>query len=67
MKKLILTLFVLASAVFTAMADTDIIVMNDGKIDAVGTHEELIATNRIYQDGYNSQKKGSDEEVSENA
>ena len=41
--------------------------MNDGKIDAVGTHEELIATNRIYQDVYNSQKKGSDEEVSENA
>ncbi len=32
MKKLILTLFVLASAVFTAMADTDIIVMNDGTV-----------------------------------
>lgn len=30
MKKLILTLFVMVSAMLTAMADTDIIVMNDG-------------------------------------
>ena len=61
------TVIIIAQRI-SSVEDADrIIVMNDGKIDAVGTHEELIATNRIYQDVYNSQKKGSDEEVSENA
>lgn len=42
----------------SSVEDADrIIVMNDGKIDAVGTHEELLATNEIYRDVYNSQKK----------
>ena len=61
------TVIIIAQRI-SSVEDADrIIVMNDGKIDAVGTHEELIATNRIYQDVYNSQKRGSDEEVSENA
>lgn len=61
------TVIIIAQRI-SSVEDADrIIVMNDGKIDAVGTHEELIATNQIYQDVYNSQKKGSDEEVSENA
>ena len=38
-----------------------IVVMNDGKIDAVGTHEELLASNKIYRDVYYSQQRGSDE------
>ncbi len=61
------TVIIIAQRI-SSVEDADrIIVMNDGKIDAIGTHEELIATNGIYQDVYNSQKKGSDEEVSENA
>lgn len=61
------TVIIIAQRI-SSVEDADrIIVLNDGKIDAVGTHEELIATNDIYQDVYNSQKKGSDEEVSENA
>lgn len=32
--------------------------MHDGEIDAVGTHEELLATNQIYQEVYHSQQKG---------
>jgi ATP-binding cassette subfamily B protein len=32
--------------------------MNDGKIDAVGTHEELLKTNTIYSEVYYSQQKG---------
>ena len=61
------TVIIIAQRI-SSVEDADrIIVLNDGKIDAVGTHEELIATNEIYQDVYNSQKKGSDEEVSENA
>ena len=32
--------------------------MDDGKISAIGTHEELIKTNNIYQDMYNCQQEG---------
>ena len=61
------TVLIIAQRI-SSVEDADrIIVMNDDKIDAVGTHEELLATNEIYRDVYNSQKKGSDEEVSVNA
>ncbi len=43
----------------TSVQDADrIVVLNDGKIDAVGTHEELLATNKIYREVYESQQKG---------
>ena len=61
------TVIIIAQRISSVENADRIIVMNDGKIDAIGTHEELIATNNIYQDVYNSQKKGSDEEVSVNA
>ena len=32
-----------------------IVVMNDGRIDAIGTHEELLASNEAYQEIYYSQ------------
>ena len=36
-----------------------IIVMDDGKISAVGTHEELMASSEIYRDVYQSQQEGA--------
>lgn len=36
-----------------------IIVLDDGKINAVGTHEELLGTNEIYTEVYKSQQEGS--------
>ncbi len=36
-----------------------IIVMEEGRINGVGTHEELLASNEIYRDVYESQIKGS--------
>ena len=39
-----------------AMADR-IIVMNDGKVDGFGTHEELLQTNTIYREVYESQNR----------
>ena len=36
-----------------------IIVMENGVIDGIGTHEELLAKNEIYRDVYESQQSGS--------
>ncbi len=42
----------------SSVKDADrIIVMEDGKVDGVGTHEELIKTNAIYSEVYESQTK----------
>ena len=46
----------------SSIQDADrIIVMNDGQIDAIGSHEELIATNAIYRDVYDMQTQGKGE------
>ncbi len=46
----------------SSVSETDkIIVMDEGKISAIGTHEQLLGHNPIYTDIYNSQKKGGDE------
>ena len=37
-----------------------IIVLDDGKVSGIGTHEELMASNAIYQEVYESQNKGGD-------
>ncbi len=49
----------------SSVQDADrIIVLNDGKIDGFGTHEELLETNAIYKDVYQSQMKGDDDNES---
>ena len=45
----------------SSIEDADkIIVLNDGKIDGIGTSEELLKTNQIYKEVYESQMKGDD-------
>ena len=36
-----------------------IIVLEEGKVDGFGTHEELLAANEIYREVYESQQGGS--------
>lgn len=53
-----ITVFIIAQRV-TSVADADrIIVLNDGEIVGVGTHDELLKSNEIYQEVYNLQKQG---------
>ncbi|MGN1404026.1 MAG: ABC transporter ATP-binding protein [Ruminococcus sp.] len=44
----------------TSLMDADLIlVMDEGKINGMGTHEELLQNNAIYREVYESQQKGS--------
>ncbi|MEG1880153.1 MAG: ABC transporter ATP-binding protein, partial [Oscillospiraceae bacterium] len=43
----------------TSVSDADkIIVMDSGRVNAIGTHDELLKNNEIYREVYNSQQKG---------
>ena len=43
----------------SSVQDADrILVLDNGRIDGLGTHEELLKTNAIYQEVYNSQTQG---------
>ena len=46
----------------SSIQDADmIIIMENGMVDAVGTHEELLKSSNIYQEVYYSQQKGEDD------
>ena len=46
-----------------SVKDADkIIVLENGKINGIGTHKELMETNEIYKEVYTSQRKGDDEQ-----
>jgi len=52
------TKFIIAQRI-SSIEDADkIIVMDNGKINAVGTHEQLLKENEIYKEVYYSQNKG---------
>ena len=45
----------------TSVQDADkIIILDQGKIDAVGTHEQLLSGNEIYREIYTAQQKGAE-------
>ena len=47
----------------SSVSDADkIIVMEGGKINAVGTHQQLLESNEIYREVYTSQQKGANED-----
>ncbi len=53
------TKIIIAQRVSSIEAADHIIVMEDGKINGYGTHEELLQNNEIYKDVYESQTSGS--------
>jgi ATP-binding cassette subfamily B protein len=52
------TKLIIAQRISSIQNADRIIVMDDGRVNGFGTHEELLQTNAIYQDVYNSQTKG---------
>lgn len=55
------TKIIIAQRVASVEQADQIIILNDGKIDGIGTHQELLRTNQIYKEVYESQKQGGDD------
>ena len=53
------TTIIIAQRVSSISHADKIVVLDDGKINAVGTHEELLQNNEIYREVYTSQQEGS--------
>lgn len=50
------TVFIIAEKIFSVMHADKILVMDAGKIKAMGTHEELLLTSPLYQEIYETQR-----------
>ena len=55
-----MTKIIIAQRISSVRHADQIIVLDDGKVQGIGTHEELMAGNEIYQEIYDSQKEGAD-------
>lgn len=56
-----MTTIIIAQRISSVEHCDKIVVLDDGKINAVGTHEELLKTCKIYQEVYNSQQSATPE------
>lgn len=56
------TKIIIAQRVSSVQDADQIIIMNNGSIESIGTHDELLASNPIYQEVYYSQNKGGEQD-----
>lgn len=62
-RKETMTTFIVSQRTSSIRFADKIIVLEDGKMAGLGTHEELLATCEVYQEIYDSQYQNPDEEV----
>ena len=55
-----MTKIIIAQRVSSVRHADQIIILDKGKINGIGTHESLLSDNKIYQEIYESQKEGAD-------
>ncbi len=55
-----MTKIIIAQRISSVRHADRIILLDDGRVSDTGTHEELLARSRIYQEIYESQKEGAD-------
>ncbi len=55
-----MTKIIIAQRISSLRHADKIVVLEDGRIQGIGTHEELLAGSRIYREIYESQKEGAD-------
>ena len=54
-----MTTIIIAQRVASVKEADRIIIMNDGKIEDIGSHDELMERNEVYRDLYNTQMEGA--------
>ena len=55
-----MTKIIIAQRISSVRHADQIIILDRGRVNAIGTHESLLANNKIYQEIYQSQKEGAD-------
>jgi ATP-binding cassette subfamily B multidrug efflux pump len=53
------TKLIIAQRITSVMDADRILILDDGRVDDIGTHDELLARNEIYREIYQSQQKGA--------
>ena len=61
-----MTKIIIAQRITSVMEADQIVILEDGRVHAVGTHESLLQTDSIYREIYDSQMRSSEDDGEQN-